>query len=244
MVAPVAFVGRERELSRLLAALAGDARLVLVVGDAGVGKTRFAGEGMARAAAAGTVAVRGECLPLTETLPLLPVAAAVSELARMDGGRLMEAGLAAAAWQDLGCPHRAGYAWWRQAQAQLDAGQPGPVAASALRAAAAAADGHTPLLDQIRLLAERARIPLQAPSAGISKTPPPAAGPVRYGLTRRELAVLRLLAAGRASVARAAGRGPTTVTGGRAPGPGPRWRRGRTGSRPGLWRPAAAPRTR
>ena len=27
----------------------------------------------------------------------------------------------AKAWQDLGCPHRAGYAWWRQAEAQLDA---------------------------------------------------------------------------------------------------------------------------
>ena len=32
---------------------------------------------------------------------------------------------AAKAWQDLSCPHRAGYAWWRQAEAQLDAGQPG-----------------------------------------------------------------------------------------------------------------------
>ena len=31
---------------------------------------------------------------------------------------------AAKAWQDLACPHRAGYAWWRQAQAQLDAGLP------------------------------------------------------------------------------------------------------------------------
>jgi hypothetical protein len=30
-------------------AVGGDARLVLVVGDAGVGKTRFVGEGMARA---------------------------------------------------------------------------------------------------------------------------------------------------------------------------------------------------
>jgi MoxR-like ATPase len=59
MAAPVAFVGREGELSRLLAALAGDARLVLVVGDAGVGKTRLAGEGMARAAAVGAVMVRG-----------------------------------------------------------------------------------------------------------------------------------------------------------------------------------------
>ena len=50
---PVGFVGRERELSRLEGALGGDARLVLVVGDAGVGKTRFAGECMRRAAAGG-----------------------------------------------------------------------------------------------------------------------------------------------------------------------------------------------
>ena len=71
-------------------------------------------------------------------------------------------GAAAKAWQDLSCPHRAGYAWWRHAQAQLDAGQPATAAATALRAAAAAADGHAPLLAQIRLLAERARIPLPA----------------------------------------------------------------------------------
>ena len=96
MAAPVAFVGREGELSRLLAAVGGDVRLVLVVGDAGVGKTRFVGEGMARAAAAGAVIVRGECLPLAEALPLLPVAAGLGELARVDGGRLVEAGLAAA----------------------------------------------------------------------------------------------------------------------------------------------------
>jgi tetratricopeptide (TPR) repeat protein len=96
MAAPVAFVGREGELSRLLTALGGETRLVLVVGDAGVGKTRFVAEGMARAVAAGMVMVRGECLPLAETLPLLPVAAALGELARLDGGRLMAAGLAAA----------------------------------------------------------------------------------------------------------------------------------------------------
>jgi DNA-binding CsgD family transcriptional regulator/tetratricopeptide (TPR) repeat protein len=106
-------------------------------------------------------------------------------------------GRAAQAWQDLGCPHRAGYAWWRQARAQLDAGPRTPAAVSALRAAAAAADGHTPLLAQVRLLAERARIPLQAPAASLSETPPPAARPVPYGLTDRELAVLRLVAAGR-----------------------------------------------
>ena len=52
MAGPAGFVGREGELSRLLGALGGDARLVLVVGDAGVGKTRFVTEGTDRAAAA------------------------------------------------------------------------------------------------------------------------------------------------------------------------------------------------
>jgi DNA-binding CsgD family transcriptional regulator len=103
---------------------------------------------------------------------------------------------AAKAWQDLGCPHRAGYAWWRHAQAQLDAGQPAAAAAGALRAAAAAADGHAPLLAQIQLIAGRARIPLQIPTAHAAPRPP-AEARTPYGLTGRELAVLQLLAAGR-----------------------------------------------
>src|SRR5271169_3700928 len=94
MAGPAGFVGREGELSRLLGALAGDARLVLVVGDAGVGKTRFVAEGMDRAA--GMVMVRGECLPLAGTLPLLPVRDALGELARLDGGGLLAAALDAA----------------------------------------------------------------------------------------------------------------------------------------------------
>src|SRR5215471_308904 len=95
MAGQVGFVGRERELSRLRAALAGDTRIVLVVGDAGVGKTRFAGEGMRRAAAGGMVPVWGGCLPLAEKLPLLPVAEALGELSRLDGGGLLEAALGA-----------------------------------------------------------------------------------------------------------------------------------------------------
>jgi DNA-binding CsgD family transcriptional regulator len=106
-------------------------------------------------------------------------------------------GGAAKAWQDLSCPHRAGYAWWRKAEAQLDAGQPAAAAAAALRAAAAAADGHAPLAAQVRLLAGRARIPLQRRGdAGEPAAPPPAQPVTRYGLTDRELTVLRLLAAG------------------------------------------------
>jgi len=106
----------------------------------------------------------------------------------------------AKAWQDLSCPHRAGYAWWRQAQAQLDAGQPAAATARVLRAAAIAADGHAPLLAQIRMLAERARIPLQPapnPTASEADAPAPVQVISRYGLTDRELTVLRLLAAGR-----------------------------------------------
>jgi predicted ATPase len=87
------FVGRERELSRLGAALYGDSRLLLVVGDAGVGKTRFTGEGMRRAEGRGMVSVWGACLPMAARLPLLPVADALDELARVDGGRLLEAAL-------------------------------------------------------------------------------------------------------------------------------------------------------
>ena len=87
---------------------------------------------------------------------------------------------AAKAWQDLNCPHRAGYAWWRQAEAQLDAGQPAAAAAGALRAAAAAADGHAPLLAQIRTLAERARIPLQPGRRRRTRSPAP--GPAAHPL--------------------------------------------------------------
>jgi hypothetical protein len=106
---------------------------------------------------------------------------------------------AAKSWEDLGWPHRAGYAWWRHAEAQLAAGQPPAMAAAALRSAATAADGHQPLLAQVRTLADRARIKLQPPVATHRKAPPHAGMPTPYGLTGRELAVLRLVAAGRSN---------------------------------------------
>ncbi len=82
------------ELSRLRAVVGGDARLLLVMGDAGVGKTRLVTEGMRRVAVDGVVSIWGGCLPMRETLPLLPVADALGELCRVDGGDLLEAALA------------------------------------------------------------------------------------------------------------------------------------------------------
>jgi DNA-binding CsgD family transcriptional regulator/tetratricopeptide (TPR) repeat protein len=89
------FVGRDRELARLRAVVGGgEARLLLVVGDAGVGKTGLVTEAMWRVAADGTVVVWGGCLPTSETLPLLPVADALGELSRIDRGELLEDALA------------------------------------------------------------------------------------------------------------------------------------------------------
>ena len=96
MAGPLALIGRERELSRLLEVLGGDTRMLLVSGDAGVGKTRFAAEGMIRAGATGMVLAQGECLALASTLPLLPIAAALRDLGSLEGGALLEAALTAA----------------------------------------------------------------------------------------------------------------------------------------------------
>jgi hypothetical protein len=96
VVESMGFVGREGELSRLLAAVGADVRLLLVTGDAGVGKTRFVIEGTQRLAANVAVAVWGGCLPMRETLPLLPLADALGELSRVDRGDTLESALAAA----------------------------------------------------------------------------------------------------------------------------------------------------
>src|SRR5262245_22013205 len=85
------FVGREGELSRLQEALGERAPLILVVGDAGIGKTRFVAEGLGRATAGGMFTVGGGCLPLAAKPPLLPVADALAELSRLDGGAPFEA---------------------------------------------------------------------------------------------------------------------------------------------------------
>jgi DNA-binding CsgD family transcriptional regulator len=152
------------------------------------------GRGAARTAAENLAGLGGQ-LPADPFAPH-PFAATVpaeqatfeAERGRLDGNPDPAAWHAAAkAWEGFAWPHRAGYAWWRCAQARLAAGQD---AASALRAAAAMAKEHAPLLAEIRALALRARITLD------DGAPPRPPGP-DYGLTTRELLVLRLLAAGR-----------------------------------------------
>jgi len=99
-------------------------------------------------------------------------------------------------WTGYGVPHQAAYAGWRLAELLLDAGRRAE-AESELAVAHGLAAGHVPLRREIAGLARRARLPLpdeapaQTPAAG-QDTPD---GPP-YGLTPRELDVLRLLATG------------------------------------------------
>ncbi|WP_037822720.1 ATP-binding protein, partial [Streptomyces sp. NRRL S-146] len=70
-------VGREAELDRLSGLLerarAGEARAVLLAGDAGVGKTRLLDEVSGRARADGMTVVTGHCVDLGDVgLPYLP----------------------------------------------------------------------------------------------------------------------------------------------------------------------------
>src|SRR5215216_6646506 len=77
-VASAAFIGRRGELGALKAALAravdGDPAMVLVGGEAGIGKTRLVSELTAACAADGTRVLTGGCVPVGEgSLPYAPV---------------------------------------------------------------------------------------------------------------------------------------------------------------------------
>jgi DNA-binding CsgD family transcriptional regulator len=132
--------------------------------------------------------------------PLRPTAAADhaswhAEASRLRGEsdpRLWEQ--AATEWDALTRPHRAAYARWRQAEALL--ARPGgrPEAGLTLKIAAHNATQHVPLLDAIHDLARRARIDLSPPDPPVQ---PEQRSPRAFGLTNRELAVLRLLAEGK-----------------------------------------------
>ncbi|GGZ96671.1 ATP-binding protein [Streptomyces echinoruber] len=79
-------IGRDAELARLFGVLerarGGEARAVLVSGDAGVGKTRLLSETAARAAAAGTLVLTGHCVDVGDVgLPYLPFTEVLGALA-------------------------------------------------------------------------------------------------------------------------------------------------------------------
>jgi DNA-binding NarL/FixJ family response regulator len=98
------------------------------------------------------------------------------------------------AWHLLRRPHRRAYALYRQAEAMLADHTMHAAAEPVLRNAAVAGSGHVPLMREIRRLALRARISL-------TNTEPPKPqqsliGLTKFGLTERELAVLRLLGQG------------------------------------------------
>jgi DNA-binding NarL/FixJ family response regulator len=104
---------------------------------------------------------------------------------------------AAKAGQDLGCPHRAGYALWQQAQAQLAAGQPATTAAAVPRQPPTATRRCWPRSARWR------SGPNPAPDLGGRGPPANAAtggrGTAAVRADRPELAVLRLVAAGRSN---------------------------------------------
>ncbi|MEU2655776.1 AAA family ATPase [Streptomyces sp. NPDC007325] len=67
------FVGRDRELDRVLRALARPPAVVIIEGEAGAGKTRLIAEATAALTARGRRVLTGTCHPLREPLPYGPV---------------------------------------------------------------------------------------------------------------------------------------------------------------------------
>jgi ATP/maltotriose-dependent transcriptional regulator MalT len=131
-------------------------------------------------------------------------------------GRLDPAAWAAAvaAWERLGQPYRVAYAGFRHAEALLAGGDRDTAAQVLGRAAAITGRlGARPLDGEIQALARRARLGLAPPAdaaAQAAGVPAPAA---QLGLTRREVEVLALVAAGRSNrqIAQALFISPKTV---------------------------------
>jgi DNA-binding CsgD family transcriptional regulator len=88
--------GRHRELRVVTRAITGetDRAALLVVGEAGIGKSRLIAAAVANAAGAGVTVLTGWCLPLSGGLPYLPVADVLRGLADVDSGQLLKDTLA------------------------------------------------------------------------------------------------------------------------------------------------------
>jgi DNA-binding CsgD family transcriptional regulator len=103
--------------------------------------------------------------------------------------------VAADQWEALDYRHRASYARWRQAEALLAAPHGRAAAAAVLSTAAGLAVEHVPLMTAIQDLARRGRIDLNVPAEPVASDEP--AVERAFGLTDRELDVLRLLGQGK-----------------------------------------------
>lgn len=88
--------GRHRELRVVKHAITGtaDRAALLVVGEAGIGKSRLVAAAATDAAHADVTVLTGWCLPLSGGLPYLPVADVLRGLADVDSGRLLTGALA------------------------------------------------------------------------------------------------------------------------------------------------------
>jgi DNA-binding CsgD family transcriptional regulator/tetratricopeptide (TPR) repeat protein len=86
-------VGELRAVSELLGG-GSDRAAMLIVGEAGVGKSRLVSAATDAVAEAGVLVVSGWCLPLAGGLPFLPVLDVLRVLGRVDNGRLLNDALA------------------------------------------------------------------------------------------------------------------------------------------------------
>ena len=160
-------------------------------------------EGAKRAKDLANTFDRNPLEPSLSSLPESPAlqAQAAAELARCEGRHEPEQWQTSAElWEKLERPYQVAYARWRGAEAALLSGERHSHAADNLRSAHEIASrlGAHPLLTEIEQLARRARISLSEGRADFdAPTPPDADSWERFGLTARELDVLRYLADGR-----------------------------------------------
>ncbi|MEP7020682.1 MAG: AAA family ATPase [Pseudonocardiales bacterium] len=91
MAVSSAFAGRRRELQAVAGVLGGDTDAVamLLVGPAGVGKSRLVAEATHVVAQSDVTVLTGWCLGLSEGLPFLPVADVLCRLGELDGGQFL-----------------------------------------------------------------------------------------------------------------------------------------------------------
>src|SRR6476646_10446314 len=94
MMGVVGLAGRVRELEALTQLLSGESRnaAMLVIGEAGIGKSRLAAAAAA-SVAPDVVVAPGWCLPFSDTVPFLPITDVLRALDDVDNGRLLTAAL-------------------------------------------------------------------------------------------------------------------------------------------------------